>query len=78
LDIVDKSIVSNIHPSKRKLVEKYYFFLRRQKWATSAGAATGRFRRRVCELDGLENANLNWTLKLVAPELPFFICSLLT
>jgi len=26
VDIVDKGIVSNIHPSKRKLVEKYFFF----------------------------------------------------
>jgi len=41
----------------------------RQKWATSAGAATGRFRKRVCELDGLENANLNWTLNACSPRI---------
>ena len=35
--IVDKSIVSNIHPSKRKLVEKYFFFV-----ATEVGYFGGR------------------------------------
>jgi len=37
VDIVDESIVSNIHPSKRKLVEKYFFFV-----ATEVGYFGGR------------------------------------
>jgi len=31
-------------------------------------ATTVRFRKRVCELDGLENTNLNWTLNACSPR----------
>jgi len=59
VDIVDKSIVSNIHPSKRKSVEKYFFcshrsgLLRRapQLDGLENELATVRFRKRKSELD---------------------------
>jgi len=56
------STLQNANRPKNKI------FCSDRSGATSAGAATGRFRKRVCELDGLENANLNWTLNACSPR----------
>jgi len=67
--ILETILLSTISTLQNGNWPKNKFFWKRQKWATSAGAATGRFRKRVCELDGLENANLNRTLIACSPRI---------
>ena len=66
--ILETILLSTISTLQNANWSKNKKFLLRQKWATSAGAATGRFRKRVCELYGLENANRNWTLNACSPR----------